>query len=582
MWDNRDVSTVPKRTPYLVIKNGRHYFRIRIPDDLQQTFGKKEHTEALGDINRAQADVRAAQLGAHWQAKFLEERHRQGRALSPPAPSPETVRTYRPATLDEVKAVAAAVAHRMLDEDEELRIDGLPWWRDLEESPEFGMGQPFGTVVADAVAGRNLAGLKERAEESLSVHGLDLPEDEAEQRRALYAWGQAMAKTLAGRKKRDLGEVVDTPAKPELPASIKQGAGADLSPADKPAHLLKLRDVLELWKVKGKRPTPKTIDTAERVVGQFEKVCGNPPLLTLTRQEGLKFRDWLLAQGQSPKTAADRLGYVSRLIRFEMQEQQRITVNPWATIKIEGSRERVNVRKPIKADKLNALFAAPLFQAYALPGVKTAGRDAAYWIPILGAYTGARVTELAQLLVSDIRKDGALWCISIMDEHDWQSVKNSPSKRVIPMHQELIRLGLPEYAERMRQAGHQRLFPMAPVSALNNAGGPFATWFSKLKAAHEWGPENTFHSFRHTIETMLKRKRVYPFNINAYTGHKQTGGDADTTYSHPEPADLLDVAEAVHHEGLTLPRVFPPEGWAPPPLVNGILSTKPREAKQAS
>jgi hypothetical protein len=163
------VPKLSKKTPYLVIKGGRFYFRIRIPDDIHQAFGKKEHTEALADINRAQADVRAAQLGAHWQANFLEERHRQGRALSPPVPSPEAARIYRTATLDEVKAVAATVAHRMLAEDEELRIEGLPWWRDLEESPEFGMGQPFGAVVADAVAGRNLAGLKERAEENLSV-----------------------------------------------------------------------------------------------------------------------------------------------------------------------------------------------------------------------------------------------------------------------------------------------------------------------------------------------------------------------------------------------------------------------------
>ncbi|MGC4059904.1 MAG: site-specific integrase [Aquabacterium sp.] len=570
------MSKLPKKTAYLVIKGGRFYFRVRIPDDLRQAFGKKEHTEALGDLNRAQADVRAAQLGAHWQGLFLTERHRLGLALSPPAPPPELVRTSRPATLEEIKAVAAVVSHGLLDLDEGMRIDGTAWLQGMAHGPEFGVGQPFDVVVSDAVSGRSLNGLRERVADHLGSHGLVLPVDEAEQRKALYAWGQAMATALAGRKKRDQGEVVETPAKPDLPDSLERGAGADLSAYDKPAHLLMLRDVLELWKKKGKPPTAKTIDTAERVVSQFEEVCGNPPLLKLTRQDGLKFRDWLLTQGQSPRTAADRLGYVSRLIRFEMQEQQRVTVNPWATIKIEGSRERVTLRKPIKADKLAALFAAQLFQAYDLPLLKSAGRDAAYWIPVLGAFTGARVTELAQLLVTDIRQDGDLWCIAIKDEQEWQSVKNSPSKRVIPMHHELVRLRLPEYAAKMKQAGHERLFPMAPVSALNNAGGPFATWFSKLKIAHGWGPENTFHSFRHTIETMLKRKKVYPFNINAYTGHKQQGGDADTTYSHPEPADLLDVAEAVQHEGLVLPRVFPPEGWAPPPLVDGILTTKPR------
>jgi integrase len=574
-WDNLCVSKVPKKTIYLVPKGGRFYFRIRIPDELREYIGKKEHSEALGDLNRAQAEVRAAQLGAHWQERFLTERHRLGLALSPPAPAPEVVRQFRTASLGEVNAVAALVARNVLHVDETRRIEGweLPATHD---DPAWGPGQPLDLAVREVISGKRLTAVKDMATEWLSIHGLELPTEEQEQRRALYAWAQAMARATAGRRQRDQGEAVETPPVPPLPESINPAAAANLSPADKPAHLLTLRDVLALWSNKGKRPSPKTIETATRVVGQFEAVCGNPPLQKLTRQHGLKFRDWLLGQGQSPRTAADRLDYVSRLIRFEMQEQQRITVNSWATIRIEGANESVTVRKAIKPERLAALFALPLFQAYELPTVKTAGQDAAYWLPILGAFTGARVTELAQLLVGDIRKDGDLWCISIMNEQAWQSVKNTASKRVIPMHPELVRLGLPEYSEELRQAGHERLFPMAPVSALNNAGGPFATWFSKLKIAAGWGPENTFHSFRHTIETMLKRKKVYPFDINAYTGHKQKGGDADTTYSHVEPADLVGVAAAVQHEGLSLPRVFPPAGWASPPMLGQLLTTQPR------
>lgn len=572
--DTQGVSKMPRRAPYLTPKNGRFYFRIRIPDDLREAFGKKEHSEAIGDLNRAQAEVRAAQLGAHWQARFLSERHRLGRAPSPPAPAPEHIRQSRAATPEEVTAVAALAARDLLHTDEEMRIDGWVW--SGVDSADFGTGQPLDDAVREAVAGRNLAGLKDRAEDWLSAHGLTLPSDEREQRRALYQWATTIAKATAGRRQRDQGEAVETPPAPALPHSLSATAGASMSPAEKPSELLMLRDVLTQWSNKGKRPSLKTIETATRVVEQFEEVCGNPPLQQLTRQQGLQFRDWLLAQGVAPRTAADRFGYVSRLIRFEMMEQQRITVNPWATIRIEGSTERVTVRKAIKPEPMKTLFSLPLFQAYELPPMKAAGRDAAYWIPIVGAYTGARVTELAQLLTSDIRKEDGLWCISIMNEQDWQTVKNNPSKRTIPMHPELIRLGLPEYAEALRSAGHERLFPMAAVSALNNAGGPFSTWFSRLKTGIGWGSENTFHSFRHTIETMLKRAKVYPFDINAYTGHKQRGGDADTTYSHPEPADLLQVTAAILHPSVSLPVVFPPVGWTPPPLMDGVLRVTPR------
>lgn len=573
-WDNPGVSKLPKRTPYLVLKGGRFYFRIRVPDDLRQPLGKKEHNEALGDLNRAQAEVRAAQLGAHWQALFLAERHRLGLAPSPPAPPPTSIPRLRTATLDEVRAVATQAARGLLHNDEEMRIEG--WQLNGSDGPEFGSGRPLEDVVRDAISGRDLRGLQSRVEDWLGSHGLVLPDGELEQRRALYAWAQALSAAIAGRRKRDEGEAVETPPEPALPESLTGADTSDLAPGEKPAHLLMLRDVFELWSNKGKRPSLKTVTTAERVVGQFEEVCGNPPLLKLTRHDGLKFRDWLLAQGQSPRTAADRLDYVSRLIRFEMKEQQRITANPWASIQVEGSNEAVTVRRYVKPDRMTALFSLPLFQVYELPHVKTAGRDAAYWLPILGAYTGARVTELAQLLVGDIKQEGDLWCIAIMQEESWQSVKNQPSKRTIPMHPELVRLGLPEYAAALGKAGHQRLFPMAPVSALNNAGGPFATWFSKLKASVGWGPENTFHSFRHTIETMLKRKKMYPFDINAYTGHKQRGGDADTTYSHPEPADLVELAGAIQHDGVALPKVFPPAGWTTPPLGDGVLMTVPR------
>lgn len=577
------MSKLPRNTKYLVPKGGRFYFRIRIPDDLRAIFGKREHSEALGDLTKAQAEVRAGQLGAHWNAAFLTERHRLGLASHPPVALPVgpllSSNALRPASIEEVQAVAARAAHELLLLDEAARIDGTQWQG--ADSSDFGPGLPLAEAVREVISGRSVAALRMQAEEQLSAVGLTLPADAAEQRRALYAWGQATAKATKGFQMRDAGEVVEMSASPPLPESVQEDQGKGYSPAEKPAHLLKLRDVLELWKGKAKRPSVKTVVTAERIVGQFEEVCGNPPLLKLTRQDGLKFRDWLLAQGQSPRTASDRLDYVSRLIRFEMAEQQRVTVNPWASIRIEDAREPVQQRKAIRPEKVAALFALPLFQAYALPSVRTAGRDAAYWIPLLGAYTGGRVTELAQLLVSDITRDGALWCISIMEDREWQSVKNRPSKRTIPMHPELVRLGLPEYADALSKQGHERLFPLAPVSQLNNAGGPFSTWFSKLKISIGWGPENTFHSFRHTIETMLKRKKKYPFDINAYTGHKQPGGDADNTYSHPEPADLLDVAEAVQHEGVDLPRVFPPPGWEPPAVQTVLLMTQPRAKKGA-
>lgn len=110
--------------------------------------------------------------------------------------------------------------------------------------------------------------------------------------------------------------------------AIGDRAGADLAPADKPAHLLTLRDVFELWKAKTETPSAKSIDTALRVVEAFEEVTGNPPLQRLTWKEGLKLRDHFLTQGMAPRTTKDRIGWVSTLIRYEMSEGRRIQADP--------------------------------------------------------------------------------------------------------------------------------------------------------------------------------------------------------------------------------------------------------------
>jgi hypothetical protein len=51
------VSKLPKKTTYLAPKGGRFYFRVRIPDELREHFGKKEHWEALRKMRSRWTDM---------------------------------------------------------------------------------------------------------------------------------------------------------------------------------------------------------------------------------------------------------------------------------------------------------------------------------------------------------------------------------------------------------------------------------------------------------------------------------------------------------------------------------------------
>lgn len=157
--------------------------------------------------------------------------------------------------------------------------------------------------------------------------------------------------------------------------------------------------------------------------------------------------------------------------------------------------------------------------------------------------------------MADVQQEDGQWFLRFEVTEKWQSLKRDASQRTIPMHSELMRLGLPEYAAAMRKAGESRLFPAVAVSALNNAGGGPSKWFSSLKTAAGFGPANTFHGWRNTIETKLQRAREGQLFIDRYLGHKPKGGEG-LTYERLTPVDLIETVAKVAYDGLRLPRVY--------------------------
>ncbi len=107
-------------------------------------------------------------------------------------------------------------------------------------------------------------------------------------------------------------------------------------------------------------------------------------------------------------------------------------------------------------EQLRTLFAKPLFTSYAPPSDWGAGGDAAYWIPILGLYTGARIGELCQLAAADIEKTDGVDLIHITDQGEGQSVKTTAGRRLVPVHPELVRLGFLEYADAIEKKDRRR------------------------------------------------------------------------------------------------------------------------------
>ena len=210
-------------------------------------------------------------------------------------------------------------------------------------------------------------------------------------------------------------------------------------PKIKPIYL---REVYGRW-LNG---MPRSVDTSaccERALKLFEEQTRNTPIQALTRSQGESFRTWLQSLPATSKTSHGRLIWVKALLRYATEDLEWLERNPWERLDIPY--KTTSKRRPWTEAELNTFFSQDLHTQYKLPRDKKAGADAAYWIPLLGIYTGARIGELAQLRLVDVITESGIPCLSINAEGDGCSVKTEAGIRMVPIHSELIRLGFLEY-----------------------------------------------------------------------------------------------------------------------------------------
>ncbi|APC86458.1 Integrase [Vibrio parahaemolyticus] len=158
-----------------------------------------------------------------------------------------------------------------------------------------------------------------------------------------------------------------------------------------------------------------------------------------------------------------------------------------------------------------------------------------YWIVFLLKYTGARLNELLQLVDSDfVTVDGVVCMMIYPDEF-----KTRRSGRLIPLHPELIKLGLVEFT----QGKKGKLFPES-----EQAGRPLSyktsKWSSYWRKKLGLGKGKNLISFRHSFIDDLKKAGVDLEKMAQLAGHSiNTTADV---YSKDYPMDVMfDVVSLI-------------------------------------
>lgn len=328
-------------------------------------------------------------------------------------------------------------------------------------------------------------------------------------------------------------------------------------------------EVYELWQ-KAAHRSKDTEQVYARALTLAEKCLGQPLHITqITRSQGNALKAWLQAheQGFTPKTSKNYLSSLQSLLRFAQLELEAIPANPWQGLSIKVP--KAITRRPWKDAELQTLFSQPLFQSYALPDTGRAGGSAAaYWIPLLGLYTGARIGELAQLRIQDITRVDGTPVIQITDADEGQRLKTSASRRCIPIHPELIRLGLLTYVEDLQahpyslanKAPQGSLWPLLNASAAQQ-GNLISSWFSRYrKSIGLTGTYPDFHCLRHTVRTKMAHAKVSEHVMDAITGHETGGSTGRKVYQHLQLDDLTTAIQSIAYSAITLPRAYRVEG----------------------
>jgi integrase len=141
--------------------------------------------------------------------------------------------------------------------------------------------------------------------------------------------------------------------------------------------------------------------------------------------------------------------------------------------------------------------------------------------------------------LKDIQEQDGIAFFDITDKGKDQGLKNAGSRRRLPIHSSLIQLGFMQYVERIRKAGHTRLFPQVQ-KGMNGFSDAIGKWFSRLVTkAGLTDPALVLHSLRHGGISKLHGASCPHNVVELLVGH--SAGNVHETYVHKDtlPLSLL-------------------------------------------
>ena len=169
-------------------------------------------------------------------------------------------------------------------------------------------------------------------------------------------------------------------------------------------------------------------------------------------------------------------GRVMRAVGEMLMDMQLIDQNPFSICTWTNDEEKAlkssegQRKREAWDDRIYDLWGSPIYQ----DPLEDVG-DPLFWAPLIARHEGMRMEEILQLGPDDFGVDKGIPYLRIRHTII-NGVKTLSSARMLPIHPQLIELGLLKLVELRRKAGHIRLFPSLNRGKVK---GTFSANFSK-------------------------------------------------------------------------------------------------------
>lgn len=223
-------------------------------------------------------------------------------------------------------------------------------------------------------------------------------------------------------------------------------------------------------------------------------------------------------------------------------------------------------RLPLSLDQIAAFFTSDFYRSCAPSATAPyRGKDRAwrFWLPLICLMMGLRPNEACQLLVSDIKstKDG-IWYIRVEEATGEvaKTIKTNSSRRCVPIHADLRRLGFLDFVEERRKAKDEPyLLPGLRPDKYENRAAYALRRFKEtfLPAAITLKERQSFYSLRHSFRDALRRVDAPPAALKALGGWSQ-GSLVSDNYGDPLNLQMQTKwINMVSYPGLDLSFLYP-------------------------